>query len=457
MKLTPKLTMHLAAIAVALSGFTSSAYGAEPIEEVRDYVENYYVDKVDDSVLHLPTIDEVLSKLDPYSTHFTAEEYQQFMNAINQSYVGIGIGLEQQEQKLMIPTVYPGSPADRAGLQEGDIIVSVNGQTLFGLTLEQAAELLQGEAGTSVSLVIQRGEETTSFHVTREEIVFPTVITERLAGNAGYIYIASFNEETVPSLQKALADMPDVEHWIVDLRDNPGGYVDSALEMLGMFPSIRTALIVESRAGKEAYPAIPQKRKFSGPIALLTNGNSASSSEIVAGTLKATDNAVLYGEKTFGKGLMQTLFELENGDVLKLTTYRFYTPKGEVIQQTGIVPHISTETPLEDAHEAWLEAKYKTYKEWPDLKDVEPTKDFTITFPEPVNGHSLLRQKIELVELGGQAIPVDFTQTTLRQVAIHPKEALKPDGEYMLIVHPGWKTFKGKEIKQGNRVEIDVQ
>lgn len=457
MKLTKKLVTRLAAAIMVLSSFAPSAYGAEPIEEVRNYVENYYVDKVDESVLHLPTIDDILSKLDPYSTHFTAEEYQQFMNAINQSYVGIGIGLEQQEQQTTIPTIYPDSPADRAGLQEGDIIVSIDGKNTFGLTLEEIAQLLQGEANTKVSLQIKRGEETKSFHVTREEIVFPTVITERLAGNAGYIYIASFNEETVPSLQKALADMPGVEHWIVDLRDNPGGYVDSALEMLGMFPSIRTALIVESRAGKEAYPAIRQKRTFSSPIALLTNGNSASSSEIVAGTLKATNNAVLYGEKTFGKGLMQTLFELKNGDVLKLTTYRFYTPKGEVIQQTGITPHVKTDTPLEDAHEAWLEAKYKAYKEWPDLQNVEPTEKFTVTFPETVKGNSLIAGKIELIELGGQAVPIHVTQTNLHQVTIQPQEALQAHGEYMLVVHPGWKTFKGKTVKSGNRVEVTVE
>jgi carboxyl-terminal processing protease len=457
MKLIRKLTMNTAAIAIALSGFISPAHGAEPIEEVRNYVKNYYVDKVDESVLHLPTIHDVLSELDPYSTHFTAEEYQQFMNAINQSYVGIGIGLEQQKESITIPTVYPDSPADRAGIEEGDLIISIDGRTAFGLTLEQIAELLQGKEGTNVTIVVQRGEEARSFDMTREEIIFPTVTTERLAGNVGYLYIASFNEETVPSLQKALQDMPGVEHWIVDVRDNPGGYVDSALQMLGMFPSIRTALIVESRAGKEAYPAVPQKRTFSRPVALLTNGNSASSSEIVAGTLKATGNAVLYGNKTFGKGLMQTLFELENGDVLKLTTYRFYTPKGETIQQTGILPHIQTDTPLEDAHEAWLEAKYRAYKEWPNLGDVDPSKHFTITFPQQINGHSLLDQKIELIELGGQTVPVTFTQTNLRQVAVYPHEPLQPHGQYMLVVHPGWKTFKGKEVEQGNRVEIDVQ
>jgi carboxyl-terminal processing protease len=458
MKLTQKLTINLAAAIMVLSSFAPSAYGAEPIEEVRNYVENYYVDKVDDSVLHLPTINEILSKLDPYSVHFTAEKYQQFMNAINQSYVGIGIGLEQQEQQTIIPTVYPDSPAERAGLEEGDIIVSIDGNNTFGLTIEEIARLLQGEANTKVSLLIQRGEETKSVEVTREEIVFPTVVAEPLAGNAGYIYIASFNEDTVPELQQTLAKMPGIEHWIVDLRDNPGGYVDSALEMLGMFPTIQTALIVKHRDDKpQEYKAIPQKRKFTGPISLLINGNSASSSEIVAGALKATNNATLYGQTTFGKGLMQSLFELQNGDVLKLTTYRFYTPKGEVIQQTGITPHVKTDTPLEDAHEAWLEAKYKTYKQWPGLQEVEPTKSFTVTFPTTVNGRSLIANKIELIELGGQRVPINLKQTNLRQVTIQPTEPLKPHGEYMVVVHPGWKTFKGKEIKSGNMAEVDVQ
>ena len=194
MKLIRKLTINAVALAVTFSGVMSTAHGAEPIEEVRNYVKNYYVDKVDESVLHLPTIDDMLSKLDPYSTHLTAEEYQRFMNNINQSYVGIGIGLEQREQFIIIPKVYPNSPAEQAGLEEGDVIISVDGNTTFGLTLQQTAELIQGKEGTSITMVIQRGEETHSFRLTREEIIFPTVTTEPLAGNAGYLYIASFND-----------------------------------------------------------------------------------------------------------------------------------------------------------------------------------------------------------------------------------------------------------------------
>jgi carboxyl-terminal processing protease len=281
---------------------------------------------------------------DRYTTFFTPDEYRDFNSALDPEKIsGIGVIVQADEASKYIQAQYvvPGTPAEKAGLQTGDLFTSVDGKSLKGLKADDASSLLRGKPGTVVHLLAMRdGKPLPPMDITRSEVQPPTVIYKMLPQHVGYIYILAFGKDTPDEFSLALDRLQKdgVRAYIMDLRDDGGGYVNSALDISSKFINSDPLLTIEERgshtttvdAGSDALP--PK------PMAILVNRYTASASEITAGALQDDGLAVLVGEKTFGKGVMQSLTPLADGAAIKITTAHYLTPKNRDINLKGIQP-----------------------------------------------------------------------------------------------------------------------
>lgn len=321
------------------------AWGYDTLSEARQYIEQYYLNPVPDSVLNASTIDAMVKGLnDPYSEYFTAEEYQEFLNSINMKFCGIGIYMEIVPEGVKVTSVVKGSPAENAGIIAGDIITSAGGVSLAGMNSDDVSNYIKGPEGSKVTLSVKRGNDMMTFTVTREEITLPTVEGEILDNHIGYIKISSFGDNTADEFKQTLESVngrnPDC--YIIDLRDNPGGYMDTAVNLAGYFIGDRKALIVKDKNGNEYDYYASDMGMMSKPVIFLINNYSASASEILSGAVKDYGKAFFVGNKTYGKGVAQSMFPLSDGSVLKLTVESFYSPLGKTINNAGISPDINT-------------------------------------------------------------------------------------------------------------------
>lgn len=346
----------------------SSSYPS-PVEQVRSILQGCYVDQVAEDILSAATIDEILELLgDPYTSYMTAGEYSSF---INPSVTGIGIYMEENEAGVGIKSVLSGGPAAQGGLQGGDVITQVREQgtaqwtNLSGLSLDQAGNYIRGEENTVVELTVLRGGELLEYTLTRKKIEIPCLEYSLLDASTGYLELGSFlNNESGPStdtlFSSALADLEQqgANHYIIDLRDNGGGYVDNAWSIAGHF--IGNQLIYQKdywhhEKGQnvtEPVSATAHNELIDKLIIVLINENSASASEILSGALKDYHCALFLGKNTFGKGCMQTMYYIFNenapADYLKVTIARYRTPLGNTVDKVGIPPDIplTTNDPL---------------------------------------------------------------------------------------------------------------
>ncbi len=282
---------------------------------------------------------------DQYTAFFTPDEYQKFNQALDpQKISGIGVLIEPDPATKYIRAFYvvPGTPADRAGIQSGDDFLTVNGTSTQGLKQEDAVKLLRGQSGTVVRLQVQRnGVSAGTISVTRSDVQPPTVIYKMLADHIGYIAILTFGRDTPDQFGLALSRLNDqgVRGYVLDLRNNGGGYVNSALDISSKFINSDPLLTVEELGGSRVYTVqAPQTAMPPKPMTILVNRYTASASEITAGALQDDGIGVLVGEKTFGKGVMQSLTQLPDGAAIKITTAHYLTPKNRDINLKGIVP-----------------------------------------------------------------------------------------------------------------------
>ena len=319
------------------------------IEELLAYIDLYYNDEYDADDVRDAIYEGTLSGLgDPYSVYYTADDYKDLQISTSGNYYGIGAGLMQNAKtmEVTVSKVYEGTPAEDAGLEDGDQILKVDDVEATSMELSNLVKKIRGEEGTTVHLQIYRESsgETLEVDVKRANVDLPSVSYEMLDGSIGYIQISEFQSNTAEQFKAAVKDLQsqDMKSMIVDVRSNPGGLITSVVDILDQILPEGTVVYTEDKYGKrENYTSDSNCLKL--PIAVLVNENSASASEIFAGAIKDYNYGTLIGVKTFGKGIVQTVYPLEDGDAIKITTAKYYTPNGNYIHKVGITPDIEVE------------------------------------------------------------------------------------------------------------------
>jgi carboxyl-terminal processing protease len=323
---------------------------ARLLAEVLERIKLDYVEVVDDADLLESAIRGMVSDLDPHSEYLDASEYRDIRNSTTGSYVGVGIEVTQVDDAIRVITPIAGSPAARSGIRSGDELVAVDGRAIEPGEMKDAMRRLRGKAGSMITLSVLRDNEVIDHEMRRQIIRVASVHKEFLGPAYGYVRVSQFTENTARELSRAVDELQDakggmLEGMVLDLRNNPGGVLDSAVDVSDLF--LDSGVIVsadgrtmESRFSRSAHPG---DILDGAPLVVLVNGGSASASEIVAGALQDHNRATIVGTSTFGKGLVQTVMPLSRGRAVKLTTSRYYTPSGDSIHEIGILPDVLTE------------------------------------------------------------------------------------------------------------------
>lgn len=319
------------------------------IEELLAYIDLYYNDEYDADDVRNAIYKGTLSGLgDPYSVYYTVDDYKDLQITTSGNYYGIGAALAQNANtmEVTVSKVYEGTPAEKAGLMDGDQILKVDDIEATSKELSELVKNIRGEEGTTVHLQVYREstKETLEMDVERANVDLPSVSYEMLGDGIGYIQISEFQKNTAEQFKAAVKDLQsqDMKSMIVDVRSNPGGLISSVVDILDQILPEGTVVYTEDKYGKrEDYTS--DSKCLDLPIAVLVNENSASASEIFAGAIKDYNYGTLIGKKTFGKGIVQTVYPLEDGDAIKITTAKYYTPKGNYIHKVGIEPDIEVE------------------------------------------------------------------------------------------------------------------
>jgi len=356
----PRAFFQASAIAIALAivPIGTSAMAAVDTDTYREIdvfmdvfnrVKADYVDKVDDKTLIKGAISGMLAALDPHSAYETGLDYDNLRIQTSGSYGGLGLSVTLEDGAVKVIAPQEDTPGWRAGIKSGDYITHINGKLIYGETLDEAITEMRGPPGSKISLTLIRPghDKPIDISVTRERIVQKPVKWE-VKGNVGYININTFSENTgeatraaVLGIDKALGHAP--LGYVVDLRDNGGGLLSQAIEVSDAFLSYGEIVSQRGRdaADIERYYAKPGDLANGLPVIVLTNAGTASASEIVAGALQDHHRALIMGERSFGKGSVQTLLQLDENSALRLTTARYYTPSGRSVQEGGIRPDIA--------------------------------------------------------------------------------------------------------------------
>jgi carboxyl-terminal processing protease len=329
---------------------------ADAFQDVMFLLQNYYVEDVEFETLIEGAIDGMLNKVDRYSYFMSASEYEEMQQEYEGHYGGIGIVITMRDNKLTIVSPIKNTPGERAGLRAGDIITAIDGEETAEMSQMKAVDMMRGEENTDVTLTISRGDEDPfDVEITREDIEVPYVETEMKTEEIGYISLAQFIEEVGTKVETAVADLKEqgAEGIILDLRNNPGGLLNEAVDVSSVFIDQGVIVSVKQKDETERILEVNQKIKADTeiPLIVLINKGSASGSEIVAGAIKDYDRGKLIGTTTFGKGVVQSVVPLKDGSAVSLTTARYYTPDGNYIHEKGIEPDTKIELDIEAAQE----------------------------------------------------------------------------------------------------------
>ena len=326
-----------------------------PIEDLKIFAEIFgkiksdYVEDIDDSQLLNDAIKGMLDGLDPHTVYLDPESFREMNIDTHGEFGGLGLEVTMENGVIRIVAPIDDTPAHKAGLKSGDLIISMDGVQVKGLSLGESVSLMRGKPGSEIVLTIVRKDRPEPFEVTlkRAIILLESVRAELLETGFGYVRVIQFQTGTATSLRQQLARLAReagtaLKGLVLDLRDNPGGVLDGAIQVSDTF--LRDGLIVSTRGRAEdsqvTFSASPKDYLNDAPLVVLVNGGSASASEIVAGALQDHGRALILGTTTFGKGSVQTILPMLNGAALKLTTARYYTPNDRSIQATGITPDV---------------------------------------------------------------------------------------------------------------------
>lgn len=326
------------------------------IEEALVRVYDEYIDEVSFDTLVEGAISGIASSTgDPYTRYMSQEEFDELLVEGNQEYVGIGTHLiyDTDKQGILILGIMPDSPALEAGLKAGDVIYYVEGNRVTLENYKEQVDVIKGEENTSVKLIIARGDELKEFNVTRKKIKENNISYNVLDDNIGYIRIWGFENKTYEQFKDAYDKLraQNISGLIIDLRNNPGGFVDQALYIANLLVPESNALKLVSRKGVEKVYKTTSNTQIDIPLAIVVNQNSASSSEILSSIIKDSKKGVIVGAKTYGKGIVQTTKKLSFGGALSITTAKYYTESGVEIHKNGIEPNIKVELDEKDKNE----------------------------------------------------------------------------------------------------------
>lgn len=332
---------------------TSESSLEATLANFKKVLENKYIGEIDEEKMIESAIKGYVAGLeDPYTQYLTREEMQEFTEDTQGEYVGIGVYTTSDTEKnaIVVLRTIGDSPASKAGLLTGDIIIKVDDVEYSGDQLSEAVKKMKGEAGTNVKITVLRNNQEIEFNITRENIKISHVSSEVLENNIGYIKISSFEGGCATEFKERYSEIKDknISSLIIDLRFNGGGIVDEALKIADlMVPKDQILLITTDKEQAEAITKAKNKEEIKLPIVVLVNEYSASASEILAGILKEDINAELIGVKTYGKGVIQTVYTLSDGSGLKITTNEYFTPKHNKINKIGIEPTVEVKLPEE--------------------------------------------------------------------------------------------------------------
>lgn len=333
---------------------TTSLEGLEyTLSQFRSELEKKYIGEINDEELIEGAVKGYVDALgDPYTTYYTKKEMKTIMEETNGNFVGIGVYMTKDLEKNAILIIKPieNSPAEKAGILPGDLITKVDDVEYTGDKLEEASNKIRGEEGTKVKLEIYRNGETKTFELTRTKVVVSHVTTKVLNNDIGYIAISDFEGECASEFETKYKQLEKqgIKKLIIDIRNNGGGIVDEATAIADLFTDKgSTLLITKDKDGNEDITYVESDKAINVPIIVLTNENTASASEILAGALKDNNVAKIVGTTTFGKGVIQELLTMKDGTGLKLTTNEYYTPNRSKINKVGIEPDENVELPDE--------------------------------------------------------------------------------------------------------------
>jgi len=315
--------------------------------EVLERVKRDYVEPIDDAELLESAIRGMVSDLDAHSQYLDASEYRDIRISTTGSYTGIGIEVDEVGGNIMVITPIAGSPAARSGIRSGDEIVAVNGIALDPGNLLDTIHRLRGHAGSKVTVSVQRANDIIDHEMRRQVIRMASVHGEFLGPSFGYIRVSQFSENTARELSRAVDDLQDASNGmlqglVLDLRNNPGGVLDAAVDVTDLFLDSGVIVSADGRTIDSRFVRSAHRGDIldGAAMVVIVNKGSASASEIVAGALQDHGRALVVGTETFGKGLVQTVVPLSRGRAIKLTTSRYYTPSGDSIHEVGVTPDI---------------------------------------------------------------------------------------------------------------------
>lgn len=357
-----KLSLLLALLSVLISAPALSAKTAEEEQRLEAFfsdleaftvvfsdIKQLYVDDVENKELFNNAIKGMVSGLDPHSVYLEPKEQKSLMESASGKFGGLGIVISKKDDGIQVISPIDDTPAYKAGIQAGDLIIKIGDKPVRGMSLEDGVDLMRGEPGTDIQItVLRKNQKPFVVDITREIITIVSVKGYLLEKDIGYVRVSSFQGPTANLLKETVADLVDqndgyLKSLILDLRNNPGGVLDGAVDVSNLFID-EVGLVVYTKGripnSNLKFKTQPGDIMLGSPIVVLINEGSASASEIVAGALQDHKRAIIMGKTSFGKGSVQTIIELDKGYGLKVTTARYYTPNGRSIQAKGIEPDI---------------------------------------------------------------------------------------------------------------------
>ncbi|MCZ8513089.1 S41 family peptidase [Paenibacillus filicis] len=435
------LTLLLPVSAPAWAADTAAApagsMASDRVKEVLDLLEKNHVSAPSADKLSDTAIKAMLGTLkDPYTDYFTDEELKQFTSSIENQYVGIGVRIMYQEDGVYIAEVFDGSGAKEAGIQPGDLIVAVGGESVAGQKLDAVTPKILGKPDTTVDLTIRRDGVDKPLTVKRTKVQIPTVVRKLFQPGIGYLKVTSFSSDAgaLTSLELSALKAQGIKSLIVDLRDNPGGLLDSALSIAKLF--VKEGVLIHTNNRNN----VDEPVSFSGgttqniPVYFLVNENSASASEVLTGALQDYGAIKVIGTKTFGKGSVQNLFPLKSGGAIKITIEEYLTPKLRKVNKVGLEPDVKVDGAVPQLIEALRLAGADHFDVTLDRRNVSVNGQSVQDLFELVrqNGHTLAPARL-LGELVGGQVVWNESSRTVQIVSKDGAVTYTPSGDAFLL------------------------